>query len=147
MASAKSLSLASELRDALARRTTLTVSGIGFDTDGGAWLRVGTAGAGNQTAVIKCKEVAPVGSDIVGNAARGYAQHVMQVVLETSTVANVALLTEANKIAIMGEVFRRGTRVELYLSANTNATGLEDITGTPAATWEPDLQYRLMDAQ
>lgn len=147
-ASAKSLSLALELRDRLARRTALAIGEIAFDTDGGAWFLVGAGTAGSQSMVIKSKEIAPLGVDGIGNAAKGYAQTVMQCVVETSTIAATALLTMANMVPLLGEVLRQGSRVELYMSANTNTVGVEDITaGNLKSTWEPDLQYRTMDAQ
>lgn len=146
--SAKSLALVKELKDRLARRTTLAISDLSYDTDGGAWFLIGTGAAGTQSMVVKSKQIDPVGFNGIGLAATGYAQTVLQVVVETSTIANVSLLTGANFLNLMGEVLRQGSRVELYMSANTNTVGVEDII--PAnlrTTWEADLQYRLMDAQ
>lgn len=147
-ASAKSLSLLKELKDRLARRTTLTIGDIAFDTDGGGYFLIGAGTAGTQSMLVKSKQIDPVGYDGIGLAARGYAQTVLQVVLETSTVASVPLLTGANMLSLMGEVLRQGSRVELYLSPNTDNVGVDEITsGQLVQTWEPDLQYRLMDAQ
>jgi len=149
MASAKALSIASELRAALARRTTLAVGQVSFDSDKAPLILVGPGGAGTQSMLIKVKEVAPEGTDIVGMAARGYAQHVIQVVQEQAPGNTGApVLTSANQLDLMGEVLLRGTRVELYMSANGNSVGPEDIVaGNLRKTWEPDLQYRLMNAQ
>lgn len=146
--SAKSLSLVQELRSRLANRTTLALGEIAFDTDGGAWFLIGTGAAGSQSMVVKSKQIDPLGNDVIGTAARGYAQTVIQLVVETSTIAATALLTAANFLPLVGEVLRQGSRVELYMSANTNTVGVEDITaGNLKVTWEPDLQYRTMDAQ
>lgn len=147
-ASAKSLSLLKELKDRMARRTSLTVGEVAFDTDGGGYFLIGTGAAGSQSMLIKSKQVDPVGYDIIGNAARGYTPTVLQVVLETSSVASVPLLTAANMLPLMGEVLRQGSRVELYLSPNTDTVGVDEIiSGQLVQTWEPDLQYRLMNAQ
>ena len=148
MASAKSLAVLKELRDRMARRTTLTIGDLQYDTDTGGYFLIGTGVAGSQSMIIKAKEIAPFGYDGIGLAARGYAQTVLQVGLETSTVASVPLLTGANMLDLMGEVLRAGTRVELYLSPNTDNVGVDEfIAGQLVKTWEPDLQYRLMDAQ
>jgi len=147
-ASAKSLSLLQELRDRLARRTSLAVGDIQLDTDGAGYLLVGAGTAGSQSMLIKSKQIDPVGFDGIGLAARGYTPTVMQVVLETSTIAATPLLTAANMLDLMGEVLRQGTRVELYLSPNTDNVGVDEITsGQLVKTWDPDLQYRLMDGQ
>ena len=147
-ASAKSLSLCLELKDRLARRTTLAVGDIAFDTDGGAYFLVGAGTAGSQSMLVKSKQIDPMGTDVIGLAAKGYSQTVLQVVVETSTIANTALLTAANMLNLMGEVLRQGSRVELYMSANTNTVGVEDlISGNLKATWDADLQYRTMDGQ
>jgi len=145
--SAKALSVAAELQNDLSRRFA-TVSAVTFDTDGGALIRVGTAGAGNQTALVKVVDIAPLGSDAIGLAARNYGNPlVIQVVLETSSIANVALMTEANKVALLGAAFHRGSRVELYMSANGNATGPEDIvSGNLKATFEPEQKYKTMSS-
>lgn len=147
-ASAKSLSLLKELKDRMARRTTLAVGDISFDTDGCGYFLVGAGTAGSQSMLIKSKQIDPVGYDGIGLAARGYSQTVMQIVLETSTIANTPLLTGANMVPLLGEVLRQGARTELYMSANANTIGVEDIvSGNLKVTWEPDLQYRTMDAQ
>jgi hypothetical protein len=146
--SAKSLALLKELKDRMARRTSLTIGDLAYDTDGGAYFLIGTGVAGSQSMLIKSKQIDPVGFDGIGLAARGYSQTVLQVVLETSSVANVPLLTGANMLPLMGEVLRQGSRVELYMSPNTDNVGVDEIiSGQLVQTWEPDLQYRLMDAQ
>lgn len=147
-ASAKSLSLLKELKDRLARRTALAVGEISFDTDGGGWFLVGAGTAGSQSMVVKSKEIAPVGFDGIGLAARGYAQTVVQLVFETSTIANTSLLTAANFVPLLGEVLRQGSRVEVYMSANTNTVDVTDITtANLRSTWDPDLQFRTMSGQ
>jgi len=140
----KSQALAAELRDALLKRFA-TVSAILFDTDGSPYLLVGAGTAGSQSALVKVSAEQPLGVDGLGMTPRAFSPHVMQVVLETSTIANVALMTEANKLALMGEVEKWGTKIELYMSANTNAVGPEDIvSGNLKATWEIALKWRSM---
>ena len=140
----KSQALAAELRDALLKRFA-TVSAILFDTDGSPYVIVGAGTAGSQSALVKVSAEQPLGVDGLGLTPRAFSPHVMQVVLETSTIADVALMTEANKLALMGEVEKWGTKIQLYMSANTNAVGPEDITsGNLKATWELHLKWRQM---
>jgi hypothetical protein len=53
---------------------------------------------------------------------------VTQIVVETSTIANVPLLTGANFSKILMDVLKFGTKVELYMSANTDAPAVGEIT-------------------
>ena len=143
---AKQVELAVSLSDSLKRRGFTVVQG--FDTNGLPTVALGAGTAGSQSAFIRVKAVDSIGQDSLGLTQRSFGPHVIQVVLETSTIANVALLTEVNKLAVMGEVLGRGTRVELYMSANTNAVDVSDITtGNLKATWDGfDLSFGLMGA-
>lgn len=146
--SAKANVLAAELKDRLARRFT-TVSDVLFDTDGAPYLNVtqGTMAAGQQAAVVKVIAEQPLGVDGLGLTPRAFTPHRMQVVLETSTIANVALMTEVNKLYLFGEVTHFGVRTQLYMSANTNSVDPTDITaGNLKADWDPDLKWRQMSA-
>ena len=72
----------------------------------------------------------------------------LQVVLETSTIADVALLTEANELKLMASCSQFGLYTELYMSANTNATGPEDISsGNLKAQWYPSPKWKTMSSQ
>lgn len=140
----KSQALAAELRDALAKRFA-TVSAVLFDTDGSPYVLVGAGTAGSQSAIVKVSAEQPLGVDGLGLTPRAFSPHVMQVVLETSTIANVALMTEANKLALMGEVEKWGTKIELYMSANNNVVDPTDISSANLkATWELHLKWRAM---
>ena len=122
-----------------------TVSDVRFDTDGSPYVLVGAGTAGSQSAIVKITGEQPLGVDGLGLTPRAFSPHVAQVVLETSTIANVALMTEANKLALMGEVEKFGTKIELYMSANTNAVDPTDIVvGNLKATWEIHLKWRSM---
>jgi hypothetical protein len=147
--SAKSLSLANQLHDSLKLRFSL-VNDVAFDTDGNPFFRVsqGTVAAGQQAACVKVAPIMPLGVDVIGNAARGYAPDVVQIVLEASATSGQALASAANVLLLQGEAVKSGCRVELYLSANGNSVGPEDITsGNLKATWDADLQYKTMLSQ
>lgn len=162
MASQKALEIAKELKDRLARRlpslvqsseafgsvtnpdgATGTISTIYFTLSDGSWATT------EQGALIQVREVVPLGVDAIGLQARGYAQTVIQVALETNNASPAAGLfytLPANLLNILGEVQRSGTRVELYGTA-TGTLPTSAAMGTLLATWEPDLQFRLMTVQ
>lgn len=142
--SAKALSFAAELRDDLARRFA-TVSAVGFDANGNPTILIGAGTAGTQSAFLRVTDFAPLGTDGIGLAQRAYGNPlVVQLVLETSTIANTPLLTGANALPLLAELGVRGARVELYMCANTNAPEVSDITsGNLKATFDPDLKNKL----
>lgn len=144
----KANAIAYELKNRLEKRFS-SVSNVLFDTDNAPYLNVsqGTMAAGQQAAVVKIIAEQPMGVDGLGLTPRAFTPHRIQVVLETSTIANVALMTEANKLLLLGEVTHFGTLVELYMSANTNAVDTTDITsGNLKLAWDPDLKWRLMSS-
>lgn len=146
--SAKANVLAAELKDRLARRFSL-VSDVLFDTDGAPYLNVsqGTMAAGQQAAVVKVIAEQPLGVDGLGLTPRAFTPHRMQIVLETSSIANVALMTEANKLQLVGEVTHFGTKTELYMSANGNAVDPSDISSANLKlSWDPDLKWRSLSS-
>lgn len=140
--------ITAELKDRLARRFT-TVSDVQFDTDGAPFLTCtqGTLAAGQQVALVKVIAEQPLGVDGLGLTPRAFSPHRMQVVLETSTIANVALMTEVNKLFLLGEVTHFGVKTEIYLRANASAVVIGDITsGNLKASWDPDLKWRSMSS-
>jgi hypothetical protein len=141
----KVIELAQSLKESLKRRYTVTE---GYDTSGLPTLLIGAGTAGSQSAFIRVKPIDSIGTDSFGNAQRSFGPHAIQIVVETSTIADVALLTEANKLFVMGEAMGRGTRVELYMSANGNAVDVADIvSGNLKATWNGySLEFGLMAA-
>lgn len=142
---AKHIELAQSLKGSLSRRFTVTE---GFDASGLPTLLVGAGTAGSQSAFIRVKPIDSIGTDSLGLTQRSFGPHVIQVVLETSTIANVALMLESNKLPLLGELLGRGTRVELYMSANTNAVDVADITsGNLKQTWDGyNVEFGVMAA-
>lgn len=144
----KANALAYELQNRLARQFT-TVSAVAFDTDGAPYLTVtnGTLVAGQQAALVKVIAEQPLGVDGLGLTPRAFTPHRMQVVLETSSVANVALMTEANKLLLMGEVTHFGVKTELYLTANGTAVSTAGIAAAGLkATFDPDMKWKSMSS-
>lgn len=136
------------LREELASDLAFTLSGLartkGFDASGNPTLLIGTGAAGSQSAFIRIKQLDSLNQDILGLSQNVFTPHVIQVVLEASTVANCPLLTIDNLTVVMGELMKRGVRLEVYLSANTNAPEVSDITaGNLKQTFNAHVQYPL----
>jgi hypothetical protein len=144
--SAKALSLANDIRDELVKRFSgvLTVGAVQFDTDLLPYVLVGAGTAGSQSALLKIADILPVGFNAIGQAAVSYGNPCkIQAVLETSAVSNVPLLTGANITQLLGMLAHRGSRIELYQSANGTAVAIAQITsGNLKTTFEPDLKYK-----
>lgn len=131
---AKQVELALSLSESLKRRFTVA---NGFDASGNPTILLGAGTAGSQSAFIRVLPIASIGTDSLGLTQRSFGPHVIQVVLETSAVANVALMLESNKLPVLAEVVGRGTRVELYLRANGGGVVVGDITtGNLKQTWD-----------
>lgn len=134
-ASQKAVAIARQLAEDLALRTGLAAV-AGVDGSGNPTIALGTQAAGNQAAFIRIKQDYDPALEVdgIGNAQRRYTPHVIQVVLETSTIANVSLMTEKNKAMLWKEVQKFGTKCDLYLSANTVGVSAAAITGAPAVS-------------
>lgn len=121
---------------------TLTVVS-GSDTNQNPTILVGPGTAGSQSAFIRIQVLGSVGLDGFAQVQQSYGPHQAQVVLETSTIAGVSLVTEANKLLIQGTILAFGCHYELYLTANTVAVSVAGITGNPVAIID-STQYPLM---
>lgn len=136
------------LREELAADLGFTLSGLartkGFDASQNPTLQVGTGAIGSQSAFIRIKQLDSLNQDILGLSQNVFTPHVIQLVLETSAVANVPLMTIDNLTVLMGEVLKRGVRLEVYLSANGNAADVADIVaGNLKQTFNAHVQYPL----
>ncbi len=132
---AKAQSLIRQLAEDLTLRLSALTVTAGTDSSGNPQITVGTGIAASQSAFIRCIPESTLQVDGLGLTQRVYTPHIIQFVLETSTIAAVALMTEANKMLLLGELLKHGTKVELYMSANANAVDVADITGTPVQVW------------
>lgn len=114
--------LAGQLRDALLEHFT-AVSEVQFDTNLVPYVTVGSLGAGSDSACITVNSIQPAGVDGLGLTPRVFSPHNLKVVVEKSTVANVALMTAGNFLKLMGSVLKFGIQTDLYLTANTVVVG------------------------
>lgn len=136
------------LRDTLFSDLSITLSGLAraksFGTSQDPCIAIGAGTAGTQSAFVRIKQLASINTDVLGLAQNVFTPHVIQLVLEASTVANCPLLTIDNLTTLMGELMKTGVRLEVYLSANTNAPDEADITaGNLKQTFNAHVQYPL----
>ncbi len=80
----------------------------------------------------------------LGAAAQVFQPHVVQVAYEEHT----NIIGEPSVLALIyGVAFQTGCFVEVYTVASGNAALEAAITGTPSASWAPDLKWNVMKAQ
>jgi hypothetical protein len=142
----KSTVMARQMAEDLKLRTGLAIT-TGLDASANPTILVGAGTAGSQSAFIRIKQQDVIFPDPIFGVTtqRAYTPHVTQIVVETSGTANVPLLTGANFAKILTDVLKFGTKVELYMSANTNAPDVADITSSNLKTTIDALYHPLTE--
>lgn len=80
----------------------------------------------------------------LGAAAQVFQPHVIQVCYEE----HVNVTTHAEILALVfGVAISTGCMIEWYTVASGNSYNEAGITGTPEATWTPDLKWNITKAQ
>ncbi len=139
-----SLIFATRLASDLQRRGYTVAQGTA--SDGAPTIAIGAGTAGSQSAFIKIARFSAGSGSLnaIGTALDSPVPLLVQVVIETSTIANVGLLTAANLLPIVTECVKPGSRVELYMSANTAAPSAAGIAaGNLKLTLDPSLDTPL----
>lgn len=150
--SAKSLRLAAELADELAKRLAAlgVVSSISASS-GFPLIQVGTSGAGNPGGLIRVRPVDwSLTPNIIGSVNEVYTPHVIQLVTEAnpSLGAGADVNTPAQLLAMLGACLYRGTRVEWWNSASGVAPTETTLgTGTNLKASYESLYYPMTSTQ
>lgn len=143
-ASYKSVALRDELASNLAVRLSSLARTKGFDSNQFPTLQVGTGAIGSQSAFIRIKPLDSINVDVLGLAQNVFTPHIVQLVLEMSSVTDVQLLTMQTLGILMPALAAIGARLEVYMSANGNAADVADITaGNLKSTFDLQVQYPL----
>jgi hypothetical protein len=141
MATKKAVVLTRELKDLVSKRlpSTLSVAET-VDGSGNPVLTIsdGTPAAGEQVIVLTVKSDTTLFTNVLG-AQTVYTPHLVECVMETSTIANVPLVLASNWFPVLGEVLKLGTAVTLYLTANTTVP--TSGAGTLKSTWNPNIYH------
>ena len=83
--------------------------------------------AGEQNIAIRVKAQDTQFNDVIGNAQVVYSPMIIQVILESSTIAHVPLLLMANMQAMQAELERLGCKMEIWLNANATVPALSQF--------------------
>ena len=137
------------IRDQLASDLKLRLPALaetkGFDGSGNPTLLLGAGTAGSQSAFIRVKQFDSIGFDVLGLTQNVFTPHQIQLVVEMSTITDVQLLVMQTWIPLLGELFKEGCRLEVYMSPNGNAPDVADITAANLrAAFETHIQYPTM---
>lgn len=143
--SKKAQALASAIASELALR--LKAAGLAVVEDIAADLmplvKVGPQTAGSKSALIKVlPQDWPTAKDILGLTGQIFGPHRIQIVLESNASAGAGADIHAmdTLLPILAVCVLKGTRLEVYQSANGNAVGVEDIvSGNLKATFDGQL--------
>ena len=133
-ANKKALEISAELADELRKRVSSYASIVeGFDTAGMPTIALddGSEATTEDSVFIRVTPRSwPLTNDVLGLSQTVYTPSVIQIVTETGTTDRPWFYVSiAHITAILGAVFQRGTRVEIWETAN----GTVPNTVTPAA--------------
>lgn len=149
---AKALSLAADIAAELAQRITLTIT-PGTAADAFPQIVVGTGVASDPGCYIKFRtETWPEAKNILGTAADIFSPALIQVCFEAnyaSTIDTVADTTLFSDVAlILGTLFIRGAKVEVYQSAyGTAPVETELVASKLKATFESSPRHGMIGNQ
>jgi hypothetical protein len=140
----KSVALRDELSSSLAVRLSALSRTKGFDSSQNPTLQLGAGTAGTQSAFIRIKPLDSINVDVLGLAQNVWTPHIVQLVLETSSVAGVQLLLMTTLGILMPALASIGARLEVYMSANGTAADASQITAANLkSTFDLQVQYPL----
>lgn len=145
----KALVLSREVANRLSVRfgTTRLVR-EGFDASGNPTINIddGTPATTEQNILIRIIERPSIGLNSVGLTQDSYGPHIAQVVMEaTAASADVALVTEANKLKVIGTLVQFAPAVEVYVRANGGAPVVADIVAGNLKDTFQDLYFPMMN--
>lgn len=148
----KALAMAEELVSELKQRQSALAVVMSFDTDGNPLVKIGSGAVGAKGGLVKIMPIDwPLAKDILGLASQVYTPHKILLAVEANEAAAVA---EADvndwqtKLTMLGALLARGTRLEVYESANgTGPTVGTMIPGNLKGAYDPSAQYPLIQGQ
>lgn len=112
-------------------------------TADGAWTTA------EEYAVIRVKPIDPITTtDTFGLAVETHTPHIVQLITETSAAAGIGFMSAATVAKILAEIFKVGSKTEVYLSATTvkPTTTLMAAAQLVAEIW-PEPRHQLLAAQ
>ena len=152
----KAIELSAELADELKKRVSAGFVSIVESSDSNGdpviTLSDGTPAAGEQVAIIRTKAMPwTLATDVLGLAAGRYTPHIMEICLEGVGAAGTSapILTSANLLPLLATVAKRGTQVDLYITATTVVPSISGSTmaGTLGSSYQPELYWGMLAMQ
>ncbi len=150
---AKSQAIMRELKERLQKKMPSTyVFSESADATGSILLisADSTPAAGEQVIALRILAEKTAFTDILGSAQKVYAPLRAQVIEEASTIANVSLITLANRLQVDLELARMAVKQERYLNANTAVPAVSQFasdgsvsTSTKVASLAADMYWPL----
>ncbi len=139
---AKANSIARQLKEDLALRLSSLAIADGYDASGNPQVTLGTLLAASESAYIRVIPESTIQVDGLGLTQRVYTPHIIQIVLEMFTTTNLTYMTAPKLMLLLGECLKHGTKVELYLSDNTDVVAVGEIIAdnlvqTWSHLWQP----------
>lgn len=140
------IALAREMRDRLAADFSTIDASVSFDSNHLPSFRVGTSGAGNQTAFIEVSPASTANLDVLGLNQNVYTPYVVNIVVEQiSGNTGTLILLGAAWANLIADIAPFGTAVSVYLVNQGTNPAVGGITGTPALSWPGvSAKYPLM---
>lgn len=143
MSTAKANMTVIELKNVLQKRLPTWTVTQGTDSSNNPTLLLSadaTPAATEQVVFLRVRPVTTLATDVLGIAQKVFTPHVIEVVLELGAAGSGAalpLLSTANLVPILGELFKRGMKIDLWLSATTVVPAVGEISGAPDVSWSP----------
>jgi hypothetical protein len=149
----KALRFSSDLKDQLKFLLPKTwVITESFDSSGNpvvTYQQDSSWAAGEQKFVVRFipRPLLAEAKNALGIAQDVFAQHVVQIVMEASATAGLPVVLAKFYALVLAVASHKGTRLEVFLSANTVDPSIAAITGNPTVAIEPDIYNGLTNSQ
>ncbi len=151
----KAQAMMRSIKEGIGRRLPTYTLTQGLDTAGNPVLLVSadsSPATTEQVAMIRVRPVDLIFTNSVGNTQENFAPHFVELCLEADgTLTSTARLTEANQVAIKGEVLKQSGIYIGYLLASGTVPAIASVdtqmvAANQVATFELDPSFRLMGA-
>lgn len=149
----KTVALARYLKDAFSFRFSGAVQSganlavtTGTDTNGYPTILIGAGTSTTNSMFIRLINDASLGVDVLGLAQNVYTPVKIQIAIEEVSGAGAHAVTYLDLFTALGELFLRGSKVELWIEATATAPSLTTFNTASKlkATFDTHYQYPLM---
>ena len=167
MSTTKAASIARELTDNLTKRLAASFPYVsqGLDTSGNAVITLSGAAtpiAGGKNAVIRVRPITGTARDSFGNATQPFCPDIIDLITEANSAtatdttiqagADVLtpiadILSASDVLNLLGEIARKSTAINWYITANGTLPSIANIPSTPSATFNQHLYWGTLNNQ